>query len=71
MMTTEQILEAIRRLPSNEKDRIRKELSESTAHVSAPDESVQKLLQISGKAKVGRFLMPDLDREFLYSEDIT
>ena len=68
MMTTEEILEMIQRLPPGEKDRIRRELSTGDNQQDA-EESVRKLLQISGSAKVGRFLNPDLDREFLYSED--
>ena len=68
MMTTEEILEMIQRLPLGEKDRIRRELTASDKQPDA-EESVRKLLQISGSAKVGRFLNPDPDREFLYSED--
>ena len=69
MMTTEQILEEIRHLPAVDRDRIRRELETSEVLSPASEESVQKMMQISGRAKVGRFLKPELDREFLYSED--
>ncbi len=69
MQTTDQIIEAIRKLPKAEKDRVRKEAFQSDDDISASDESIRLLEQVSGSLKVGRFLKPELDREFLYSED--
>ena len=69
MLTTEQIIEAIRLLPPIEKERIRREIWENADAKAAIEESVRILMEVSGCAKVGKFLKPDLDREWLYNED--
>lgn len=68
-MTTDEILQIIRRLSPDEQERIRRELSTTQEDRRDSDESLRRLLQVSGSAKVGNFLNADLDREFLYTED--
>jgi hypothetical protein len=72
MNTVEEILEAIRHLPTPELEKLRQELptlingEQKPAHKIKPGEAFRKL---AGAAHVGKVLIPLPSREELYEED--
>ena len=69
MMTTDQIVEAIKRLPHGElkqlKDRLGQLLEEKG---STPVKRGERIRALAGRFDLGECLQPDWDREMLYED---
>ena len=68
MMTADQILEMIRRLPADEKRRIRRELDVEVSDDDDWETARIEVLKLAGCMDLGEQLVPVLDRETIYEE---